>query len=97
MQNKTNGFGFDTAGISETTEWHQYFQNYEVYFEQAIKLPVSKGWHCKTAVIIYQQLLKYLKRDDIAIFIGLILAGPWVNAQTFELTKDSALIGEKVQ
>lgn len=33
----------------------------------------------------------------IAIFIGLILAVPWVNAQTFELTKDSALIGEKVQ
>ena len=25
----------------------------------------------------------------------MVLAGSWVNAQTFELTKDSALIGEK--
>ena len=33
----------------------------------------------------------------IVILIGMVLAGSWVNAQTFELTKDSALIGEKVQ
>jgi hypothetical protein len=32
-----------------------------------------------------------------AIFIGLMLFGSWVKAQTFELAQDSAVTGEKVQ
>ena len=51
---------FDTEAISETQNGTNTSKT-ELYFEQA-KLPVSKGWHCKMGMIIYQQLLKYFRK-----------------------------------
>lgn len=59
-QNKWNWF--DTASISETAEWHQYFQNYEVYFEQAVKAAGIKGLTLKNGSDYLPELLKYLKK-----------------------------------
>ena len=53
---------FDTEAITETTEWHQYFQNFELYFEQAVKAAGIKGLTLQNGNDYLPALLQYFRK-----------------------------------